>query len=116
MLAALTTASRSKCSLCDDLADRLAAASMRWGSELELNAGGSRTAFRQEHAPAIEPRGRLLSSSDDHRPALLLRRPSNRVGQPRSASQRTIAFAQGRERTWPPTQRPALLPPSVGAA
>jgi hypothetical protein len=47
MLAAITTASRSKCSPRDDLADRLAAASMRWGSELELNADGSRTAFRQ---------------------------------------------------------------------
>jgi hypothetical protein len=47
MLAALTTASRSKCSLCDDLADRLAAASVRWGGERELNSDGSRPAFRQ---------------------------------------------------------------------
>jgi hypothetical protein len=42
---------------------------MRWGSELGLNADAS--CFQTERAPVIEPRARLLASSDDHRPALL---------------------------------------------
>jgi hypothetical protein len=40
----------------------------------------SASAFGQEHARAIEPHGRLLLSSDDHRAALLLR--DDRITQP----------------------------------